>query len=157
MKRYQQGLGMITAIMILVILAALAGAITVFGSTQQVTSAQDVLSVRAWQAARAGNEWGLFMALNSGTGWTSGAACAPSGVVATPGVLQTRSINLAAELGFTVTVTCSATRFNEGETPGSPGVAKTVTLYTISSQAVNGADVTAPGYVERTRVVVAEQ
>ena len=66
MKHFQQGLGMITAIIILVILASLAGAMATFGTTQQLTSAQDVMSVKAWQAAKAGNEWGLYMALNSG-------------------------------------------------------------------------------------------
>lgn len=156
MKRYQQGLGMITAIIILVILAALAAAIAVFSSTQHLTSAQDVLSARAWQAARAGNEWGLFMARNAGTGWASGTACAPSAVAGTPGVAQTRAINLNAQLGFTVTVTCVATFFNEGESSVAPGVPKTVALYTITSQASNGANVTSPTYVERTRVVIAE-
>jgi MSHA biogenesis protein MshP len=155
MKRYQQGLGMITAIIILVILASLAAAIASFGSTQQMTSAQDVLSVRAWQAAKAGNEWGLFSALNAGTGWTGGAACTPSGTVGTAGTTRTRAIDLNAELGFTVTVSCSATTFNEGQLSG--GGARTITLYTITSTATNGTAVTSPGYVERTRVVIAEQ
>jgi MSHA biogenesis protein MshP len=155
MKRYQQGLGMVTAIIILVILASLASALATFGSTQQMTSAQDVLSVRAWQAAKAGNEWGLHAALNAGTGWLSGSACTPSATVGTVGAQQTRAINLNAELGFSVTVTCSATTFNEGQLSG--GAARTVTLYTITSTATNGTAVTSPGYVERTRVVIAEQ
>ena len=147
MKRFQQGLGMIAAIIILVILASLAGAMATFGTTQQLTSAQDVMSVRAWQAAKAGNEWGLYMALTPGVGWASGVACTPS---ATP---QTKVIDLTTDLGFSVTVTCAATKFNEGEDP--PGVAKEVTLYTITSTATNGAPVTSPGYVERRRVVIA--
>lgn len=158
MKRFQQGLGMITAIIILVILASLAAAIATFGSTQQLTSAQDVLSVRAWQAAKAGNEWGLFTALNAGNGWTSGLACTPSATPGIPGAQQSRVINLNAELGFSVTVTCSATTFNDGQLPGGPPVvAKTLTLYTLVSTASNGSSVASPGYVERTRVVIAEQ
>jgi len=154
MKRFQQGLGMITAIIILVIMASLAGAMVTFGNTQQLTSAQDVMSVKAWQAAKAGNEWGLYMALNSGIGWVSGTACAPSGTVGTAGPLQTRVIDLAPELGFSVTVTCSATKFNEGGVSGAP---TQITLYTIASTAANGASVASPGYVERSRVVIAEQ
>jgi len=158
MKRLQQGLGMITAIIILVILASLAGAMVTFGTTQQLTSAQDVMSVKAWQAAKAGNEWGLYMALNSGTEWASGTACTPSGTLGTAGTLQTKVIDLATELGFSVQVTCSATKFNEGASSwGPPPVAKTTTLYTITSTATNGASVTSPSYVERTRVVLAEQ
>ncbi len=148
MKRFQQGLGMITAIIILVILAAFAGAMVTFGTTQQLTSAQDVMSVKAWQAAKAGNEWGLYMALNSGTGWASGAACTP---FTTP---QTKDINLSTDLGFSVTVTCSAAEFNEGEVPVTLGPNK-ITLYTITSTAINGAPVASPGYVERRRVVIA--
>ena len=167
MKCFQRGLGMITAIIILVIMAALAGAMITFGSTQQLTSAQDVMSVRAWQAAKVGNEWGLYMALNAGTGWTSGLACTPSATVGTSGTEQTKSIDLTSDLGFSVTVTCSATRFNNGQCaeadpdplcvvdPDPTYDVKTITFYTISSTAKNGASASAPGYVERQRVVIA--
>lgn len=154
MKRFQHGLGIIAAIMILVILASLASAMATFGTTQQLTSAQDVLSVKGWQAAKAGNEWGLYMALTSGTAWASTTACTPSTTLGTAGTEQTKTIDLSAELGFSVVVTCSATKFNEGET--DPGVAKEVTLYTIKSTASNGASVASPGYVERSRTVIAE-
>lgn len=63
MKR-QTGFGMIAAIMILVILATLAAALARMGATQQLNSAHDTLSARAWQAAKAGNEWGLYQALH---------------------------------------------------------------------------------------------
>ncbi|MBK6638241.1 MAG: type II secretion system protein [Rhodocyclaceae bacterium] len=59
----QHGFGAIAAIVVLVILAVLSAAIVSVGSTQQLTSAQDVMSTRAWQAARAGNEWALYQAL----------------------------------------------------------------------------------------------
>jgi MSHA biogenesis protein MshP len=154
MKHFQQGFGMITAIIVLVILASLAGAMVTFGSTQQFTSAQDVMGIRAWQAAKAGNEWGIYMALTSGTGWTSGAACAPAAVVGTPGTQQTKTIGLSADLGFSVTVTCSATKFNEGA-QGYPLAPTVVTVYTIVATATNGTSVSSPGYVERGRVVIA--
>jgi MSHA biogenesis protein MshP len=154
--RYQRGLGMVAAIIVLVIMAALAGGMMTFGTAQQLTSTQDVLAVRAWQAAKIGNEWGLFSALNAGTGWTSGAACTPSPTVGTAGTTQVRTIDLAADLGFSVTVSCSATRFNEGEDPAMPpGTPLQITLYTITSIASNGLPVESPGYVERRRVVIA--
>lgn len=168
MKRFQQGLGMITAIIVLVVMVAFAGAMIAFGTTQQLTSAQDVMSVKAWQAAKAGNEWGLYMALNSGAGWASGAACTPSGTAGTAGTEQTKTIDLTLELGFSVAVKCSATKFNEGEcavTDADPACEidpddaerkiKTIRLYTIEATAFNAAPVASPGYVERRRVVIA--
>ncbi|TRZ97734.1 MAG: hypothetical protein D4R84_04745 [Rhodocyclaceae bacterium] len=63
----QQGFGAIAAIVILVILAVMGAAIVGISTSQQISSAQDVMSAKAWQAARAGNEWGLFKALSSTT------------------------------------------------------------------------------------------
>lgn len=62
--RRQTGFGAIAAILILVILAALAAALMRIGTGQQLGSVQDLLSARAWQAAKAGNEWGLYQALH---------------------------------------------------------------------------------------------
>ncbi|PKO29741.1 MAG: MSHA biogenesis protein MshP [Betaproteobacteria bacterium HGW-Betaproteobacteria-7] len=146
MKRNgQQGFGAIMAIVVLVILAALSAAMLRFGTVQQLTSAQDVLSARAWAAAGAGTEWGLHRALKGN--WCDGAA-----------VNQT--LDLTAETGFRVRVACSSRQFNEGES--APGVAATVRVYRIDAVACNGAancpdDVmaTSPGYVERRRQVVA--
>lgn len=154
MKRDQQGLGMIAAIVILVILASLAGAMISFSTAQQWTSAQDVQSVKAWQAAKAGNEWGLYMALNSGSGWNGGAACTPAATVNVPGTQQTKGLDLTPELGFSVTVTCSATKFNEGEVHGTPVTPKEIVLYTITSTASNSVSAASPAYVERSRVVM---
>lgn len=155
MKRLQQGFGMIAAIVILVILASLASAMIAFGTAQQLTSAQDVMSVKAWQAAKAGNEWGMFMALNSGAGWNGGMACSPAAAVNVPGVQQSKDIDLKMELGFSVMVTCSATKFYEGELLGAPvPPPKEITLYTITSKASNGVSASSPGYVERTRAVI---
>lgn len=152
--RHQQGFGAITAIVVLVILAVLAAAIVAIGSTQQVTAAQDVQSARAWQAARAGNEWGLYKALKT-LAWTAtaGETCDTASRSAT--------LDLSAGTGFFVTVTCDSWVYNEGETV--PGTAKTVRVYRITAVAcpnsggcpVTDATVAGPGYVERTRVVLA--
>lgn len=143
MNAVQRGFGAIAAIVILVIMATISAALVRLGTTQQVTSAQDVVSARAWQAARAGNEWGLYQALRSG-----------SCVGATP-------LDLRAATGFLVTVTCTAKNFNEGET--SPGVPLVITTYSIEAVACNtggaacpdAALAATPGYVERKRLVMA--
>lgn len=145
MKR-QRGFGAIAAIVILVILAVLAAAIVTVGTTQQTTSAQDLLSARAWQAARAGNEWGLYQALKGG--WT---ACS--------GATQSLTDASLADTGFHVTVSCDSWLYNEGES--SPGTPQTIRVYRITAVACpaspcTGAnDGSSPGYVERTRTLVA--
>lgn len=143
---HQRGFGAIAAIVVLVILAALAGAIVSISTTQQITSAQDVMSAKAWQAARAGNEWGLYQALKGS--WTS----------CTTGTNQ--PLDLTADTGFHVNVTCDSWLYNEGEsTPGTP---QTVRVYRIKAVAcsatpcpASGALVAGVGYIERTRVVLA--
>jgi len=143
MNAGQRGFGVIAAIVILVIMATISAALVRLGTTQQVTSAQDVQSARAWQAARAGNEWGLYQALRSGS-------CAG----ATP-------LDLRAATGFLVTVTCSAKSFNEGET--SANTPLVMTTYSIAAVACNTAaaacpdasSAATPGYIERRRLVMA--
>lgn len=145
MRRRQSGFGAIAAIVVLVICALLAAAITHLSATAQVASAQDLLSARAWQAARAGNEWGLFRALQQ-----------PRAEYPCAGASDTLSIGN----GFVVTVTCTALSYNEGES--TPGTAATTTVYQIVAIACNAAACPAaaataatPGYIERRRMVLA--
>lgn len=141
----QSGFGAIAAIVVLVILALLAAAVVSLSSTQQITSAQDVQSAKAWQAARAGNEWGLYRALKDG-------ACA---------AISGKTLNLTADTGFYVTVSCASWSYKEGETV--PGTDNPLTVYRIGAVAcpvaagcaANGAEVAGVGYIERTRVVLA--
>ena len=135
----QRGLGAITIIVVLVVLAGLAAAIVRLNVAAQSMAAQDVLAARAAQSARAGLQWGLYQALK-GT-WTT---C--SGASST--------IDMSSENGMHVTVSCSSTLYNEGES--SPGVAQTVRIYTLDAVACNGSStcpdntlVARPGYVER--------
>lgn len=146
----QQGFGAIAAIVILVILAVMGAAIVGISTSQQISSAQDVMSARAWQAARAGNEWGLFRALSSTTPADTWKTCSN----------LTQTIDLTADTGFNVTVTCNSWAFNEGES--SPGVAQVVRVFRITAVACPAAacpaidaSVTGPGYIERTRTVFA--
>jgi len=138
----QRGFGAIVALVILVIMAVLAAGLVRLGTTQQATSTQDILSARAWQVARAGNEWGLYQALQSGS--CSGAS---------------GTLDLRAATGFSVTVSCTSKNFNEGET--SPGTPQVITTYSIKAVACNSAacpdaaSAGTPGYVERERLVIA--
>lgn len=141
-RRMQRGFGAIMAIVIVVILAALSAALVTFGNTQQMTSAEDLLAARAWSAARAGNEWGLHQALRNNS-------CNASTL-----------LNLSADTGFRVTVTCVLIPYNEGES--APGTPQTVRVFRVESTACNSAAgcpdnalATSPGYIERKRQVIA--
>jgi len=150
----QHGFGAIAAIVVLVILAALAAAIVSVGTSQHLTSAQDVLSARAWQAARAGNEWGLFLARNN-MNWAGAATSCDT-------ASRSATLDLSADTGFRVTVSCDSWSYNEGEDPGPPVAARQVRIYLITAVAcpaaacpVTDATVAGVGYVERTRTVIA--
>lgn len=125
-----RGFAILSAIFILVVLAALGAFILSVSSQQQIGSALDVQGVRAWQAARAGIEWGLHRELRS-------ASCAGTSFVPPATTLA----------DFTVTVGCVATLDGRG----GP------TVYSITSTACNQPDAGAcpntnnPGafYVER--------
>lgn len=84
------GAGLVTAIFLLVVLAGLAVAlVSVFGAQRQST-ALDEQGARAYQAARAGIEWGLFQRA------TGGADCSASFPLP----------NDSTMAGFSVTVLC---------------------------------------------------
>ena len=60
LRRAQRGFGIVTAVFLLVVLATLGAALLTVFNTSQASSALDVQGERAYQAARAGLEWGLF-------------------------------------------------------------------------------------------------
>lgn len=152
---HQRGFGAIAAIVILVILALLAAAIVSIGTTQQMTAAQDVMSSKAWQAARAGNEWGLYQALK-GRDWTGASTSCDT-------ASRTATLDLISNTGFYVTISCDSRQYNEGQSAPGPGNEIMVRMYRITAVAcpVNGcpsadaATVAGAGYIERTRVVIA--
>lgn len=138
----QRGFGVIAAIMVLVILAALAAAILVVSAGQQRASAFDVLAARALQVASAGTEWGLHRALQGN-------------------VCGTDTWASPDDPEFIVTVACLASTYNDGES--APGVAQQVRVFQIVATACNGGAAACPhapaayqpGYVERSRQAVA--
>ncbi len=141
-RRTQRGLGALAAVVVLVMLSLMAATIVRLGTGQQTVLAQDLLAERAAQAARAGIEWGLHQAFKGS--WTT---CAGS----------SQTLDLTADTGMRVTVSCSATAYNEGEQ--DVGTARTVRVYTIDAVACpastcpDAAMAAQPGYVERRRQV----
>lgn len=89
-----RGFAIVSAIFILVVLAALGAFIVNVSTSMQIGSALDVQGVRAYQAARTGIEWGLYKQWQ-----TVPASCA----AASSFVPAATTLN-----GFTVSVTCAA-------------------------------------------------
>lgn len=140
--RSSKGFSLVSAIFLLVVIAALGTFAVTLSTTQQQSAALDVMGARAYQAARAGIEWGAYQVLpNSAVAGGFAANCrggATSQVVALPNTLS----------GFNVNVGCSAAPHSEA--------AATVTIYQVTSTATQGA-VATPNYVERQMTVTIAQ
>ena len=63
---FQRGFSLISAIFLLVVIAALGTFAVTISTTQHMGAAQDVMGARAYQAARAGIEWGAYRLLITG-------------------------------------------------------------------------------------------
>ena len=130
LSRLQRGFTAISAIFILVVLVALGAFIVTVSTSQQLGSAQDVQGVRAYEAARAGVEWGLYRQRRDNV-------CAGATSFVPPAPTLT---------GYTVTVSCTATA----------GTFNGPTTYAVESIACNqpaagGCPNNSPGarYIER--------
>lgn len=142
----QRGVGVVAAIVVLVMLASLGAAVMRMTWTQQLTSAQDIMTARASQSASAGVEWGMYQAIK---GTWAGAACSGS----------TQTLDLTSSSGFKVTVTCTsqAVPYNEGQDSGGTDIQ--LRIYNIDAVACNGSAASCPdnassagiNYVERRR------
>lgn len=152
----QRGFALVTAIFLLVVIAALgAFAVSIF-TTQQQSSALDVLGSRAYQASRAGIEWGAYQILQSGVaGGTFAADC----LAVSPGASQVQALPaLEGTLSvFGVSVACGATAASD--VIAATGLPGTVTVYRIVSTAsgVAGATSGSADYVERQMQVTIGQ
>jgi len=124
----QSGFALVTAIFILVVLAGLGAAMVSISTTQHTTVAMDIQSARAYQAARAGIEWGAFQALQSPA--PAGFTCPAAGT----------TYSMTPFAGFTTTLICSSTAHSEG--------VNTVTMFAFTATATFGA-VNTPDYVAR--------
>ncbi|HEX2649832.1 MAG TPA: agglutinin biogenesis protein MshP [Burkholderiales bacterium] len=120
----QRGFLVISAVFLVVVLAALVGYLMTVSTTSQAASAADQSSARAYQAARTGAEWALYLVSASGPsgGGTLKTDC---GAGSTTKTLSPGGV-LAA---FTVTVSCTSAAYTEG--------GNTVRRYSITSNACN--------------------
>lgn len=134
----QRGFSIVTAIFLLVVLAGLGVGMLTFSAAQHQSSAMDVLGSRAYQASRAGIEWGAYQVLQASNA-AYATACRAG---ATNNVMGAGS--LAGTLGgFSVTVGCTASAHSDvSATTG------TVWVYQLNSVATQGA-AGGTDYVER--------
>lgn len=120
----QRGFAIVTAIFLVVVLAALGAFMLTFSTVQHITSAQDVQGTRAYQGARTGIEWGAYQVLIN-------SSC-PSPTSLTAGGTQA---------GFTITVQCNSF-------PATTEGGNMVAMYQITSTASQGT-LGSASYVER--------
>jgi MSHA biogenesis protein MshP len=119
----QRGFSLISAIFLLVVLAALGVYAVRINTLQQQTVTAGLRASQAFQAARTGVAWGAYRALAT-------SAC----------VSGTLNLTEGATAGFSVTVTCSQSTHTEG--------ASTVRVYVFDVRAEAGA-YGGPDYVSR--------
>lgn len=129
----QRGVSIIMAVFLLLLFAAISAFMASLIGTAHTTSAQDVEGVRAYQAARAGAEWGIFQLDPN-----AGAASLPDCFGAT---------TLAQIPNFSVAVSCTASDYTES--------GRGVRIYQITATA-NAVNFRQPG-IERQVVVTVEK
>ena len=125
----QRGVSVITGIFLLLLMAVLAAVIASVVSTAHVNQAADIGGARAYQAARAGAEWGMYQLDPNAQ-----AAGLPVCVNGTPAIP-----------GHAVTVTCQSFDATEGT--------RQLRIYRIVSVAI-AAGVKAPGIERQVEVTV---
>ncbi|HEY7658925.1 MAG TPA: agglutinin biogenesis protein MshP [Burkholderiales bacterium] len=134
-----------TGVFLMVVLALLGAYMLSVTGMQQSGSQLDVQGARAYQAARAGMEWGAWQVLdpNNAIGTPALPVCPPS---------PTNLTGFAGSLSpFTVTVTCNAA-INAPTTEGNRNVGAYQIIATACNQPAAGACpnlAPATGYVER--------
>ena len=136
----EHGFSLVSAIFLLVVIAALGTFAVTLSTTQQQGTAMDVMGARAYQAARAGIEWGAFQVLQNTAGaFATGCQPGPTTQPVTP------LPNTLA--GFNVNVGCTSIPYTEA--------GATVTIYQLTSTA---SAVVTTGNVERQlSVAIAQQ
>lgn len=157
-----RGFALVTAIFLLVVLAALGAFIVNISSTLSTTSAQDLRGSRAYHAAQAGLEWGMLQVLDPGNPtvipyldpptnsilnplWPSMPDCfADTSLAIPPLVIE----------GYAVQVTCARAPAGAA-VAGSPpvytesGVVRSIIMYNLVSTASAGGVAGDVDFVER--------
>jgi len=145
----QRAFALASAIFILVALAALALAITLLTTQTETGHAVDISGSRAYQAARAGIDWGAYQVLDplnvtatSGTAplpnCPGAAGVCPTAAAPSSSTLPSAPFASSVLTGYTVTLQCSCADFTQA--------GNNIRVYQLTSKAVFGAGV---GQVER--------
>ncbi len=132
-RRGQGGFGLVAALFLIVIVTLVILAMARMSASQHGTNSLAIQQARAYQAARAGIEWGLTQAVNAN-------ACGAGSPAMTGTAL--------AE--FTVTVSCDTNTYTDVD-------GQTVTLYRFVSVAQNGVAGSRPDYAYRRLTAVVER
>lgn len=137
--RKPNGFAIVSAIFLLVILAALGAFMVTMSSTQHLTSAQDLQGSRAYRAARGGLEWAAATLCGPAAGCTAPLTACPVGA---PYTLDDADGSPPADLeDFSVVVACAMNSYDEGGTNRN--------IFWITSTASAGGAVGGIGYTER--------
>lgn len=139
------GFVMPSAIFLIVILAALAAFLVSIAQTQHAASALDLQGARAYQAARAGLEWGLYQVLDP----TEASAVAPANPAWPNLPACPAAANLTIE-GFAVAVGCASFDYREA------GDHRRLRVYQLTATASSGAAATSSRVERQVAATVAK-
>lgn len=118
----QRGFTIVSAIFILVVLAGLGAAILTVSTSQHIGSAMDIQGARAYQAARAGIEWGLYQRLRGGVACPAATFAMPAGAATLAGLTVTVTCAASADgSGGPTVIEIESTACNQAACPGVPG------------------------------------
>lgn len=102
------GFTLMSAIFLLVVLAALGVYMVTISGVQQATTSHAVIAARTYYAAKSGLEWAINRAVNTGTG---------GGASAIPLVCGNTTFPDPSLPNINITITCTYSRHREGNTP----------------------------------------
>lgn len=150
-RSHERGFSLISAIFLLVVIAALGTFAVTLSTIQQESAALDALGSRAYQAARAGVEWGTYQITQVTAFATDCQSNTPNTI--TPALQPTLPASTQLSV-FNVGVTCGAT----SSVDHVDGVTRTWVYQLVSTASgVEGASVGSPNYIERQmRVTIAQ-
>ena len=111
----ERGFSLVSAIFLLVVIAALGTFAVTLSTTQQQSAALDIMGSRAYQAAHTGIEWGAYQVV-PGSALDFASSCRANGSSS-----QTISPLAGTLANCTVTVNCAATSHTEGATLNTAG------------------------------------
>jgi MSHA biogenesis protein MshP len=137
----QAGIALASAIFLIVVLAALGAIVLTVSGLQHTSSARDVMGSKAYQAARAGIEWGAYKVLRQAPAPGAGVCPAPSTSIPMPAGTDLT--------GLTVTVECTLSNADEGSRTGGNALEFYLIKATACNQSPCPNTTPGPAYVER--------